>query len=666
MREFAQRLMMQGQLAAPNVATAIFGTAGSEGQAIYLGQPALRIGLWPIQSGEEPGTAMGLFTLLGLLLERWQGVRVYRLAARVEGDPDSWRWSMPASQFGVDDWQLDDLDDNVGIWGELETPPDGLRLVLNVEDDRQPEDAPPAVFRQEATDLRALVNALPGFSERILHSLGFQDLRRHAPLYAGPENETALQDALELAFQLELRLFLQLWGQVWPDAGPGEIFQKIAGMATGSGDFVPWLYASSLARWLRHSGDSSGIQAVADLNLALLRAHEAAAIIYGSGLFAEGQVNAAYDLLEAQESPGPSMVLTLADLYRQGGRVPDALDRLQAAIESERTNDELLVYYGDLLQAMNLAGLPCDGYVYLDPDEDPEEAQLQEALHAWEAAANMEPRDTQVLQRILIARAEMGLVDDEFWTLFGRLVALDEACEALRQVIDACYNLESLKPAQDILQQACDKDPGNVELGLNLAEVLLVEQEEDALLRLLGRLNTLAADETAQAELARLRLMMEEPDLEWRLGEIEGVLDAGNTIRSEDTEWLEGILEDSPGLGGLHALLGRAYLGWGEDATALEILLDGYRRYPADAELAALLGEQLWQAGEAELAFEYLGKGLGENPNDVPLLALTGRFLFEDGQDEAARGCLARAEALAPRHPALQQARVHIAATLAG
>ncbi len=666
MREFAQRLMMQGQMAAPNVATAIFGTAGSEGQAIYLGQPALRIGLWPIQSSKEPGMAMGLFALLGLLLERWQGVRVYRLAARVEGEPASWRWSMPASQFGVDDWQLDDLDDNVGIWGELERLPDGLRLVLNVEDDRQPEDAPPAVFRQEAADLNTLVNALPGFSERIVHSLGFQDLRRHAPLYSGTESESHVQGALELAFQLELGLFLEQWGQPWPDAGPEDTLQKIAGMASGSGDFVPWLYASSLARCLRFAEDSSGIQALADRNEALLRAHEAAAIIYGAGLFNEGQVNAAYDLLEAQESPGPSTVLTLADLYRQGGRVPDAIDVLQAAVESERTSGELLVYYGDLLQAMNMAGLPCDSYVYLDPEDEPEEAQLQEALYAWEAAASEEPRDAQILQRILVTRAELEPVDDEFWTVFGRLVALDEAYDALRQVIDACYNLETLEPAQEILQQAYDRDPGNLELGLNLAEVLLVEQEEDALLRLLEGLNALAGDEASQTELARLRLMLDEPDLEWRLGEIEGVLDAGNTIRSEDSEWLEGILEHSPGLGGLHALLGRAYLGWGEDATALEILLDGYRRFPADAELAALLGEQLWQAGEAELAFEYLGKGLGENPNDIPLLALTGRFLFEDGQDEAARGCLARAEALAPRHPALQQARIHIAATLAG
>ena len=87
MRAFAQRLMMQGQMAAPNLPSAIFGTAGSEGQALYAGQPALRIGLWPLRSAEKPELAMGLFTLLGFLLERWQGVRVYRLAARLEEEP---------------------------------------------------------------------------------------------------------------------------------------------------------------------------------------------------------------------------------------------------------------------------------------------------------------------------------------------------------------------------------------------------------------------------------------------------------------------------------------------------------------------------------------------------------------------------------------------------
>ncbi|MCE2490183.1 MAG: hypothetical protein J4G17_09440 [Anaerolineae bacterium] len=665
MREFAQRLMMQGQMAAPNVATAIFGTAGSEGQALYLGQPALRIGLWPVLSAGQPGMAMGLFTLLGLLLERWQGVRVYRMAARVEGDPDAWQWSMPASQFGVDDWQLEELDDNVGIWGELDALSDGLSLVLKVEDDRQPEDAPPALFRQDAASLNALVKSLPGFCERIVHSLGFQELRRHSPSYADVENELAVLDALDLAFQLELRLFLGQWGQPWPAVRLDETLRALAGLATDGDGLVPWLYARSLARCLRFADDTGGIQDLAARNEALFQAHESAAIIYSASLFSRGQTNEAYDVLESLENPGPSAALTLADLYRQGGRIQDALDVLQAIVEAELASSELLVYYGDLLQAMNMSGLPCESYVFLEPDDDQEDAQLLEALHAWEAAEVKAPQDAQVLQRILVTRAELESVDEEFWTTFGRLVTLEDAGESLRQVIDACYNLESLEPAQRFLQQACDRDPDNLEVGLNLAEVMLVEQDEEQLLHLLDRLKPLAGDEASRAELDRLRLMLEVPDLEWRLGEIESVLDAGNTIRSEDTEWLEGILEHSPGLGGLHALLGRAYLGWGEDGTALEILLDGHRRFPGDAELTALLGEQLWQAGEAELAFEYLGKGLSENPNDVALLALTGRFLFEDGQDEAARGCLARAEALAPRHPALQQARIHIAATLA-
>ena len=60
---------------------------------------------------------MGLFALVGYLLERWRGARVYRLAARVEGDTRQWRWTMASSQFGVDDWQPEGLDDNVGFGG---------------------------------------------------------------------------------------------------------------------------------------------------------------------------------------------------------------------------------------------------------------------------------------------------------------------------------------------------------------------------------------------------------------------------------------------------------------------------------------------------------------------------------------------------------------------
>ena len=667
MRAFAQRLMMQGQMAAPNVPSAIFGTAGSEGQALYAGQPALRIGLWPLRSAEQPTLAMGLFTLLSFLLERWQDVRVYRLATRLEGEPSQWQWSMASSQFGVDDWQLDGLDDNVGIWGELECDGAGLRLTLFVEDDRLAVDAPPVEISYNTRTLAAMVTALPDVVRQIADTLDVDARRRNSPLYASGEwEEGTLQETLELSFLQELRLYLHLWGQTWSDSQAISGLQQLAQQASLLGDFGAWLSAKCLARWLHFSEDAEALLPAVAQQDELFPEVDAAAIIVADTLFARGRPGRAIDLLEARvEGADAALVLALADLYRRSGRVSEAVGALQDAIEAGQGSSELLTYYGDLLQAMDLGGMSCESCVFVDPEQEPQDTQLWEALAAWEAAHQLEPETPQLLQRILITLAELDSEDARFWPAFEQLVALQDGREALRQVIDACYGLDSLDPALRVLQDACASEPDNLELGLNLAEVLLLEQDEAALEALLAQLRPLARDEETQAEIARLQLMVEEPEFEMRLGEIEGVLDAGNSLSSADTDWLEEIIVRAPGLGGMHALLARAYLGWSEAAAALETLLDGYRRFPADAELAALLGAQLWQAGEEELAFEYLGKGLAQNPNDVPLLSMTGQFLFEDQQEEAARSCLARAEALAPRHPALAQARARIAALMA-
>ena len=668
MRAFAQRLMMQGQMSAPKVPTAIFGTAGSEGQALYAGQPALRIGLWPLRSAEKPELAMGLFTLLGFLLERWQGVRVYRLAARLEEESSQWQWSMANSQFGVDDWQLDGLDDNVGIWGELECDSAGLRLALFVEDDRLAEDTPPVEISYNARTLSALVNALPGVARQIAFTLNVDVFRRNSPLYAGGDwKEGALQEALELAFRQELRLYLHLWGQTRSDNQTIEDLQQLAQRVQPLGEIGAWISAKCQARWLHFSDDGEMLQPAVALQDELFPEFAAAAIIVAETIFARGRPGRAIELLEAREEGADStLVLALADFYRRSGRVSEAVDALQDGIEAGQRSCDLLTYYGDLLQAMDLGGMSCESLVFVDPDQEPQDTQLWEALAAWEAAHQLEPENPQLLQRMLVSLAELDSEDARFWPAFEALVTLEDGNEALRQVIDACYGLDSLAPALSLLQDAFARQPNNLELGLNLAEVLLLEQDEAALETLLAKLRPLARDEEAQAEIARLQLMAEEPEFEMRLGEIEGVLDAGNALGSQDTEWLEDIIVRAPGLGGMHALLARAYQGWNESAAALETLLDGFRRFPADAELAALLGAHLWLAGEEELAFEFLGKGLAQNPNDVPLLALTGQYLFEDEQEAAARSCLARAEALAPRHPALAQARARIAALMAG
>lgn len=668
MRAFAQRLMMQGQMAAPNTPTAIFGTAGSEGQALYAGQPALRIGLWPIRSAELPLLGMGLFTLLGFLLERWQGARVYRLAARLQGEPSQWQWTIGDSQFGVDDWQLEWLDDNVGIWGELENVDAGLDLALFVEDDRLADDAPPVKFQIHADNLTSLVAALPDVVERISAMLNVQAKLRNSPLYTSGEwDEGPMQETLALAFRQELNLYLRQWGQDWPDERVLESLQQLAQQARPLNEFGAWLYARCLTRWLHFSEDVDALLPAVTQHMEIYPAFDAATIIMAEALFTSAAPGHATDLLN---SPGveesASLALALADLYRRSGRVSEAVDELQDAIEAGQGSSELLTYYGDLLQAMELGGMICEACVFVDPQQEPDDTQLWEALAAWEAAHALAPEESELLQRMLVTLADLDSEDARFWPSLEQLIALEGSDEALRQVIDACYGLDSLEPALRMLQDAFAQEPNNVELGLNLAEVLLLEQDENALYALLGQLRQVATDEETQAEIARLQLMAEEPEFEMRLGEIESVLDAGNTLRSEDTEWLEEIIVRAPGLGGMHALLARAYIGWDEAATALETLLDGYRRFPSDAELAALLGQQLWQADETELAFEYLGKGLAQNPNDVPLLSMTGQYLFEDGQEAAARSCLARAEALAPRHPVLMQARARISALLAG
>ena len=77
-----------------------------------------------------------------------------------------------------------------------------------------------------------------------------------------------------------------------------------------------------------------------------------------------------------------------------------------------------------------------------------------------------------------------------------------------------------------------------------------------------------------------------------------------------------------------------------------------------------LLARLLRESGQDELAINYLEKALDSNPRSVPLLAAMGRYLFEDERDDAARTFLMRAEAISPRHPALREAKAHIARLL--
>jgi hypothetical protein len=75
---------------------------------------------------------MGLVTVLGYLLERWPDVQVYRLFVRAEELREDYVWTIPDSQFSVDDWQLDDLDENIAVWGRCGRSADSWSLQVEV------------------------------------------------------------------------------------------------------------------------------------------------------------------------------------------------------------------------------------------------------------------------------------------------------------------------------------------------------------------------------------------------------------------------------------------------------------------------------------------------------------------------------------------------------
>ena len=118
MSTLANKLMGQKTISQPQSVSAIFGQLSGQVTLQSESSVQFRVGMWPIQSNSDPEIALGLACLLAYHLERWSFIQVYRLFAQIEEDVQDFTWSIEKSQFGVDDWELDGLDENGAIWGE--------------------------------------------------------------------------------------------------------------------------------------------------------------------------------------------------------------------------------------------------------------------------------------------------------------------------------------------------------------------------------------------------------------------------------------------------------------------------------------------------------------------------------------------------------------------
>jgi tetratricopeptide (TPR) repeat protein len=679
MHPLAEKLMGRDKPeAASSFSNILFGAGLS--LPVLAARPSFRVGFWPIQSQDSPETAMGLASVLALLLERWPSIHVYRLFTQVDdGEPASFEWSIAQSQFGVDDWELDGLDENVAIWGNLEQRQDQWVLQLEVENDLS-DDEEPQSFTVETSSLEALVNSMLSLSADIADYLDAGERAVFFPDYQlDASDENPLKAFLASLFHWDVHSMLALWGKPWDDiaADHQDLIEKGVSLkssfgawavSAATGKAILYPFGQPLLSRIEETAEAFDDSATAAIGLAL-------------AVFSI-EPPRAYNLLEGvleEQDEVPEAWLALAELYIAGNEVTTAIYTLQRAIALDAVLPQTYVRYAETLLFLDANNLILnvgarhrtvrgeafqEEYVLL-PEAERDQDQLlnREAVAALLAARDMTPDAVEIQSQLVMQLIDLG-EDEVLWPTFTRLVEFDQTGEYVRGTVDAWYNLEEVAPGLQILEQASAQHPDRQDLHMNLAVAYLAAEDYEAAEQQLLRVRQSNTDPQLEAEIQRLLLSVDDPDFEARLGEITDIVNAGGAPGSEDAEFLEAALEKAPALPSLYVLLGSAYLSWDDTDAALETLLDGQKQLPTNPDILFTLGRALWTVGEEDLAFEYLNKGLEANPGHVPLLVLTGRYLFDGGQEEEAKEFLARAEAIDPRNPLLSETRVYIARQL--
>lgn len=669
MSDLARRLMRIDEKTAQTTNdSAIFGAVGSLAQNIGT-RPPYRIGLWPCKSTDAPILAMGVWSILAHLLERWQDVLVYRLFLPLDADAETFdfEYDIAQTQFDADDWALDDLDENIAIWGVLKDQDDSLELVVSIENDLLEEEITP--IQVTATSWGDLINKMPDLANELITIIDAERLDTTKPAFqALPELDADFEGLAEVLVRWQGSLLAHLWGYEWDDEALEDTFDELLEEAQDfDAELGSWIMAQVLRQAMR-----PGLALIGDLLVPKIDEIIAAfpnstyvPIFASDGLFELGYAQESYNLLSRATVQQPDSVaawLKLADLYTRGGRLLDAVDVIQSAIENEATSHILYRFYGNVLQVVERYGEPLDAFILIDLDEREDDYLLWESIEAYQEALKAKPDDVsalhaQLLQLSMVAEHE----ETRLWDGFRKLLELDQTGERIRDVIENLYDVPDIMPAREAIEAKMQLEGERLDLYINLAMLHLSQDAGDEAMPYLETAQRLASNDTQKADVERLMLVAGNPEFEQRLGEILAVLDAGNTVTSSDVELLEDAVEDAPHWINLQIALARAYYNWDDADAALEVLLDTQKTLPDNPEVLDMLGRVLWEAGEHDLAFQYLNRGLERYPNYVPLLVRVGRYLFENKQLKDARAYLAHAEQIAPNDPALRRIRAFIA-----
>lgn len=654
--------------------SAIFGSIGELPQALMT-RPPIRIGLWPCNSEENPTVAMALWVAFAHLLERWGDIEVYRLFVRFEDAPEDFVWTMDKSQFDVEDWQLDSLDDNVGIWGTLTKQEEQWQLLVTREDDLTADtaDANDAdEIELTATHIMDLFNQLPELAHRIAQTFGanrLNDLDQPYMITDRISETPQLITFFDYLVEWETSLLASLWGVEWDDHDIRSDMERLLNAAKAVPEqLVSWLAAKSFAQAMRPGYSLIG-EVIADNLDTVIQALDSprSVQILAQAMNDMGYAQRAYHLLESAITQQATMTTyaTLAQIYIHNGLIQPAVATYQNAIAASLTDAPLFRAYGHALTVAYERDIPVERYVLIDENKYGEHLSRWEAVAAYESALVLNPDDIASRYLKLTELSEIAESEQVIWDNFAQLLEHDVRGNLVRDVIEGFYFMQDFTQPIQTIEKLIEQQPERPDLYTNLAALQMMADDHEQASTWLNKAHAIVTTTEDKADIERMLLSARDPQFEQRLGDISGILSAGRALDSDDVDFLENAVENAPHLVATRILLGTAYYLWHEYDDALEVFMDAQEILPDQPIIIDWLARILWHSGEREMAFTYLNRGLAAHPSNVQLLARVGQYLFDSHQLADARAYLGRAEDIDPQNASLNNVKKYIAQKMA-
>lgn len=645
---------------------ALFGQSSSD--YTVIDQTPIRIGMWPCLSSTHPQIAMGLWSLLAHLLDRWTDVKTYRLFLKVsEGYVPAGTPSPDDIQFSVDDWTLENLGENAAIWGNLEQIADGWQLTIHVEADDSLESTAKSsehTLQIIGSTLHQIIRQLPDLTAHIASTLNatrLDDSFLHFDTRYEPDN--SVEFMIKLALHWELKLLGMLAGAIWADEAFVADLHHMTNAAEMQSALGKWITGRILGRVLLPGFSLVG-QLVTERWAEIADAADYApevVVPLANGIYKLGLASQAFELLEDSIEDNTirvEQILKLTELYLKSGRIGDAIDIMQDSLTTQEPEAALLRLYGNAVLAASQSGYIVKNFVLCSDDETKD--FYHEVIEAYRRILNLRPDDLESRYKLLVLHE--FLEEDLFLETLRNILQQDTTHRYTQDVLSLVVEVEGgMSAILEEFERALSNRPDDAELKLGYAMLLIEHQEEDQAITILEDLLDKLDDNNLLAEAERLLWIAEDPEFERRFGEISALVDAGNAPPNALVDYLEELLNNAPHYQAGYLLLARAYQLRNDLEAALEVLLDGHKNLGNDPDLLEALGTVLWEQGEDTLAIEYLNKGLEVDPTHIRLLVRIGRCLFEHGQSDDARIYLLRAEALNSRDPFLNETRAYIA-----